>query len=94
MTNKIFSLVITLLLTTNAGFCEQTRNVAVQAIMVKFIIAMVGVMLASIVIWLGLATYNKILESKNITHNEDEILKTPKTIDEAVQFFINKNKLK
>lgn len=55
---------------------------------------MVGVMLASIVIWLGLATYNKILESKNITHNEDEILKTPKTIDEAVQFFINKNKLK
>lgn len=94
MKNKIFSLVITLILTTNAGFCEQTRNVAVQAIMVKFIIAMVGVMLASIVIWLGLAVYNKILEKRETVSDEDDSLKTPRTTEEAVKFFIMKNKLR
>lgn len=85
---------ITLILTTNAGFCEQTRNVAVQELMIKFIIAMVGVMLASVVIWLGLALYNKILMRKIVVTTEDEILKTPKTVEEAVKFFISKNRLK
>lgn len=56
---------------------------------------MVGVMLASIVIWLGLTIYNKIRSPKTIAiKNDDDILKTPKTIDEAVKFFISKNRLK
>lgn len=94
MKNKIFSLVITLILTTNAGFCTQTRTVAVHDLMIKFVIAMVGVMLASVVIWAGLAIYNKILLGKNPVSSDEEILKTPKTIDEAVKFFISKNRLK
>ncbi len=94
MKNKIFSLVITLILTANAGFCTQTRTVAIHDIMIKFIIAMFGVMLASIVIWAGLAIYNKILTGRNPVSNDDEILKTPKTIDDAVKFFINKNRLR
>lgn len=94
MKNKIFSLVITLTLTANAGFCTQTRTVAISDLMVKFVIAMVGVMLASVVIWAGLAVYNKILTRKNPVSCDDEILKTPKTIDEAVKFFISKNRLR
>lgn len=93
--NKIFLLLITLILATNAGFCTQTRTVAVHDLMIKFIIAMVGVMLASVVIWAGLAVYEKILtRSKNTSITEDEALKTPKTIDEAVKFFISKNRLR
>ncbi len=94
MKNKFFLLVITLILTTNAGFCAQTRTVAISDLMIKFVIAMVGVMLASVVIWAGLAMYNKILMRKVSTATEDEILKTPKTIDKAVKFFISKNRLR
>ncbi len=94
MKNKIFSLVITLILTTNAGMCTQTRSVDIHAIMIKFIIAMVGVMLASIVIWAGLTVYNKILSDKNTDNTDDEILRTPKTVEDAVKFFISKNRLR
>lgn len=92
MKNKIFSLVITLILTANAGFCTQTRTVAISDLMIKFVIAMVGVMLASIIIWAGLAVYNKILSNQKPAPAEEETLKTPKTIDEAVKFFISKNR--
>lgn len=95
MLKNKFILTITLLIfTANAGLCEQTRTVAVQDLMIKFIIAMVGVMLASFVIWAGLAVYNKILIKGNTTASDEEILKTPKTTEEAIRFFIQKNKLK
>lgn len=95
MLKNKFILTITLLIfTANAGLCEQTRTVAVQDLMIKFIIAMVGVMLASFVIWAGLAVYNKILIKSNTTASDEEILKTPKTTEEAIRFFIQKNKLK
>jgi hypothetical protein len=92
--NKIFSLLITLILTANAGFCEQTRTVAVHDIMIKFVIAMVGVIIASIVIWAGLAIYNKILLNNGTTSHEEDALKSPKTIEDAVKFFITKNRLR
>lgn len=62
--------------------------------MIKFVIAMAGVMLASVVIWAGLAVYNKILTRKIQAPSEDEVLKSLKTIDEAVKFFISKNRLR
>ena len=95
MKNKIFSTIITLFLTTSAGFCaQQTRTVAVHDLIIKFTIAMAGVIVASVVIWLGLAVYNKILAGKNISSFDNDVLKTPKTIDDAVKFFIKKNRLK
>ena len=94
MRNKIFSFVITLILTTNAGFCTQTRTVAIYDLMIKFVITMIGVTIASIIIWAGLTIYNKLIVSKVQTSQEDEILKTPKTVDEAVKFFISKNRLR
>lgn len=92
--NKLILTITLLIFTANAGLCEQTRTVAVQALMIKFIIAMAGVMLASFVIWAGLAVYNKILTKSNTTASGEEILKTPKTTEEAIRFFIQKNKLK
>ena len=92
MKNKL--LIITLLFTANAGYCA-TRTVAVHDLMIKFVIAMVGVMLASIAIWAILAIYNKFFVNQNLTFSqEEEYTKPPKTIDEAIKFFINKNRLK
>lgn len=82
---------MTLLLTTNAGFCTQTRTV--HDIMIKFVIAMIGTIIASIVIWIGLTIYNRILLN-NKSNVSEEILKSPKTIDDAVKFFISKNRLR
>ena len=62
----------------------------------KFIVTMLGVVLSSIVIWAGLSVYNKFFvkgSSRNGAMPEDN-LNTPKTIEEAVTFFIKKNKLK
>jgi hypothetical protein len=54
-----------------------------------------GVIVASIVIWLGLTIYNKILmRNKRILSEEEEILVTPRTIDEAIKFFVRKNRLR
>lgn len=94
MKNKLYSLILIILLTINAGFCSQARTVAVNDLMIRFVIAMAGVLLASVAIWVGLAIYNKILvRGRKPLTPEEEALKTPKTIDEAVKFFISKNRL-
>lgn len=93
MKNKL--LLITLFLTTNAGFCETTaRNAVVHSAMIKFGLAMAGVIISSIVIYLGLSIYNKFFVKSPSLSPEEEIVKTPKTKEEAIKFFINKNKLK
>ena len=62
---------------------------------IKFGIAMVGVILSSVVIFLGLWVYNKFFVDKTLFPNNDpdDILNTPKTVDDAVNFFIKRNKL-
>lgn len=96
MKNKIFLTITLLILTANAGLCEQTRTVAVQDIAIKFGLAMIGVVVSSFIIFAGLAIYNKIREnsSKTNLNIEDDILKTPKSVDSAIKFFIQKNKLR
>lgn len=61
----------------------------------KFIIAMAGVMLSSFVIFLGLSIYNKFFADKSLFPNNgpDDILNTPKSVDEAITLFIKRNKL-
>ncbi len=95
MKNKIFNTIFTLLfLTANAGLCEQTRTAVIQTPLIKFALAMGGVILSSIVIFAGLKIYKKMfVDKKNHDIIKDEILKTPKTTEEAIKFFINKNKL-
>ncbi len=74
-----------LLITANAGFCASDIRTAA----VKFGLAMAGVILSSLFIYFGLTVYNKFAVKKN----EDEILISPKNKDEAVKFFINRNRL-
>ena len=61
----------------------------------KFIITMAGVLLSSIIIFLGLTIYNKFFVNKNMfaDNNSDDVLNTPKTVEEAVTFYIKRNKL-
>lgn len=95
MKNKIFTTLLTLIiLTANAGYCS-ARSAVVQNIAIKFGLAMVGVVVSSIMIYLILAIYNKIIsKNNNLLSENEEILKTPKTVDEAIKFFIYKNRLK
>ncbi len=94
MKNKL--LLITLFLTTNAGFCETTaRNAVVHSALIKFGLAMGGVALSSFVIFAGLTIYNKIFVKQDRFQGLDEDLtKTPKTTEEAIKLFIRKNRLK
>ncbi len=82
-----------MILTANAGLCEQARNAVMHNAIVKFGLAMGGVALSSIIIFVGLSVYNKIIKKSSNHAFENNILKTPKSTDEAIKFFINKNKL-
>lgn len=95
MKNKFLTTLFTLIfLTANTGFCEETRSAVMHTAIIKFGIVMGGVALSSIIIFVGLTIYNKIFFSnKHPVSPEEEILKTPKTKEEAIKFFINKNKL-
>lgn len=102
----VFVAAITIIAAQN-GFCnseavnqipaiaEQTPDAAKHEAIIKFAIAMAGVMLSSFVIFVGLWIYNKFFVDKSLFPNndKDDILNTPKTVDEAVTFFIKRNKL-
>lgn len=102
----VFAAAITIIAAQN-GFCnseaanqipaiaEQTPDAAKHEAIIKFAIAMAGVMLSSFVIFVGLWIYNKFFVDKSLFPNndKDDILNTPKTVDEAVTFFIKRNKL-
>ena len=54
-----------------------------------------GVALSSLIIFIGLTIYNKFFVHSRLDGNsEDDVLKTPRSIDEALTFFIKKNKIK
>lgn len=80
-------------LTVNAGLCEQARNTSMTTTITKFALAMGGVVLSSLIIFVGLTVYNKFFVKIRKHSIEEEILRTPKTVDDAVNFFIHKNKL-
>ena len=95
MKNKVFNTVFTLLfLTASAGLCEQSRSAVMQNAFVKFAFAMCGVILSAIIIFFGLKLYKKFFMKRNSSNFiKDEVLRTPKTTEEAIKFFINRNKL-
>ena len=62
---------------------------------IKFLFAMGGVALSSFLIFAGLSFYNKFfVERKYIKFNKEDSLSTPDNVDDAVNFFIRKNKLR
>ncbi len=73
---------------------KQPTGVMITA--TKFIVTMGGVVISSIVIWAGLSIYNKIISKRGFNKGtlNDDVLNTPKTVEDAVTFFIKRNKLK
>ncbi len=76
---------------------QTTAPTELKATIIKFIITMIGVIASSLVIWGGLTVYNKffVMKKENLLpKQEGEDLGTPKTVEDAVVFFIKRNKLK
>lgn len=69
---------------------------SMKSVLVKFALTMGGVIISLLVIWLGLNIFKKFTTKTPINKKESSTssLNTPKTTDEAIIFFINKNKLK
>lgn len=104
----IYSILLTglLILSVNSGWCtgadaantvQQGASVMpVTAVLKKFGLAMGAVFISLAVIWFGLNMFKK-LTTKSL-HNSKDIyndgLSSPKNVDEAIVFFINKNKLR
>ena len=90
--NRIYCTILAIVLLENAGY---TMPVSFGHAVMKFSYAMLGVVVSSLLIFLGLSVYNKIRSSlKSEITGEDEVLKTPKTKDDAIEFFIRKNCLR
>lgn len=110
-TVRILSLIVIavaiVIVAAQNGFCDtdianqvpavagQAANTAKHDTIIKFAVAMAGVILSSFVIFAGLWVYNKFFVDKSLFPNDDrdDVLNTPKTVDEAVTFFIKRNKL-
>lgn len=82
---------------TTADAVSQTAPAAnnIHNTIIKFAFAMGGVILSSVLIFAGLTVYNKIfVKNPHYANSEDDVLKTPKTVDDAIVFFLKKNRLK
>lgn len=86
-------LAVVICFTTAPAFAAFSSDI--KEAVIKFVLAMGGVALSSFVLFAGLSIYNKFfVERKYIRFNNDDSLSTPNTIDDAVIFFIKKNKLR
>ncbi len=74
---------------------EQTTKAVNNDVIIKFAIAMFGVVLSAVVLFFGLWIYNRFFVDKGLfpSNDPDDVLNTPKTINEAVIGFIKRNKL-
>ncbi len=95
--NKLNAILVVLFCTTNFAYAKTfTLGPEVKSIMVKFGLAMMGVVLFSMLISIGLSLYNKFFVSnyvKDYKLNRDS-LRTPADKDEAIMMFITKNRLR
>ena len=87
---SILFVLLIIFFTANPAFCAP---ISIKQTAVKFLFAMGGVALSSFIIFAGLTVYNKIFVKKSKA-DEDDDLSTPNSIDDAVVFFIKKNKLR
>ena len=69
---------------------------SMKSVFMKFALTMVGVLVSLFVIWAGLNIFKKFTTKlpKEKTDRPTSDLDSPKTTDEAIVFFINKNRLK
>ena len=86
----ILAVTAVILFTAGPAFCAP---ISIKQTALKFLYAMGGVALSSFIIFAGLTIYNKLFVKKH-KRNDDDDLSTPDSIDDAVVFFIKKNKLR
>ncbi len=67
-----------------------------RKIVKKFILAMLGVVVSSLIIYFGLSIYNKIrdgfLSESSFAKDDDRLLSTPNDITEALKSFLERTK--
>lgn len=94
---------LAIVVTANISICTEAvqqaavpdNSVIFHSAVIKFLKAMGGVALSSFIIYAGLTVYNKFFVAPRLDGNsEDDVLKTPHSTDEALTFFIKKNKIK
>ena len=95
----IFVISVVLLSTTEIAYAvEQSpeTKLALKTLITKFSLAMIGVVVFSIVISVGLSFYNRFFVSSQIKDFKlsKDSLRTPNDTEEAVMMFITKNRLK
>lgn len=100
---SLFAIVaVVLFVTAQSGFCdaETTLNAKQAADMqkdmiTKIVIAALGVAISSIAIWIIGSIYNKFFVDRSLfpSNDKDDVLNTPKTVEEAVAGFIKRNRL-
>ena len=90
---KVIMLAAVIIITALPAFCSPT--VPIKQTAIKFLVAMGGVAASSLLIYFGLTLYNKLFVNKDgRTFSKDDTLATPDNTDDAVAFFIKKNKLR
>ena len=97
---KIFYAISVVLLCTTEFACSAEKspevNLAMKAVIVKFSLVMIGIVVFTILISVGLSLYNKFFVAAQIKDYKlsKDSLRTPSDKDEAVLMFITKNRLK
>ena len=90
--NKIFLSVITIVIAMQPCFAITISNEMLFAAK-KFILAMIGVLISSILIYIGLSLYNKFFHNPKInekTTYDENTLEPAKTLDNAISNFLNR----
>lgn len=89
--NKFIYIFIILLAALPAYSAE---HISIKQTVLKFLYAMGGVAVSSVAIFAGLSLYNKYFAGRKANFNREDSLSTPQTSEDAVTFFIKKNKLR
>lgn len=101
MKNKLvhklmYAISVVILFTADFAYSAPSAKAAIKTLMTKYSLAMFGVVVFSVLIYIGLTVYNKFFvasQVKDFKLSKDS-LRTPSDKDEAVMMFITKNRLK
>ena len=96
MSKKILLSLIVLLSSVNMSFAlDKNEMLQLQTLVSKFSLTMLGLVVFSFVIFIGLTLYNKFWGNGKIQTYELKkySLRPPKDVDEAIYMFIEKNRL-
>lgn len=95
--NKLlYAILVVLSSTANFAYAQNISFASVKPAAAKLGFAMFGILLCSILIWLGLSLYNRFFVAKQIKDFKmaQDSLKSPIDKEEAIKMFITKNRVK